>query len=124
MLHTLRPNHWSPANSARTDIASKIESVAGKLAESGQSAFTHLELLGAATTQRPFPATAVAPFRQMIVDGELIASIDQSGVEYLRSRKVSAFVIDRLTRDSSKRLSETDFLSALTITLPRYEAAA
>jgi hypothetical protein len=124
MQPILKPNHFSPVDSFRSDVASKVEATALKLTASGRASFSHLELLGAATSQRPFPATTVATLRHMIAAGELIASIAGDGVEHLRERRVSEFVIQRLLKEPSKRLSEIDQLSALTISLPALEEQA
>lgn len=124
MHNTMTSNYFSPANSVRKDIAEKVKLTASTLSATGRTSFSHLELLSAATTQRPFPAAAVATLRHMIAIGILTASVSPAGVEHLRERRVSDFVIQRLLKEPSARLSEIDQLSALTITRPHFQEQA
>jgi hypothetical protein len=114
-------NHVPTANSFRPDFAQKIIDTADRLVETGQTSFTHLELLGGATTSRPFSGVAISNLRHMIATGELIATVTAEGAEYLRSKNISSFLINRLVQERSSRLSETTHLSALTLSLPDYD---
>lgn len=102
----------------RTDISARIGEAAQTLTAAGITSFDHQQLLSLAFPGRLIGAGIVQTLRKMIFDGDLIAHVDADGAEYMRSRGVSSFAIDRATSDDSRELAEIRQLGALTISVP------